>query len=315
MATEELKNDQEENDFREEMAQKLWSSGEGADVETVAAGRDDTPELEPKNDKPVADSQTQGAGDDELNDDQAGEVPALGDLTQALNALRETVGGLDYRMKQTESRVGSIQNSIRDQVAAAKEASERVGDSPSKQEIADASGSKEKWAELKEEYVEWADVMDAIEERFEIRGESKTKLEQERDRLNTDFTKALNRQQLETEIKFVSLAHKDWRQIDDSQEFKDWLKNAPEDIQQRSGSSNSEDIIYVLDQYKGSLEPTGEKENSGEKDPARIKQERRARLERSQEIKKGTKTPKPKSVEDMTEEELRAHFAANWDDL
>lgn len=309
----ELKTQEAADKYREEAAAAIWNNDDSGGTQPVSAEE----LLDPKSGDPEDDETIIAGGeieDDEL-DEEIEEDDPLAVLTDSVKNLTETIGGIDYRIKQTENRIGSLQNSVRDQATAAKSAAQQVDDSPSEDETKAALVDDKKWEELKEEYPEWSDVMEAIGSRFAVRdaGPSfKAALDKERETLQTDFDKKLNDQQLKTEIRFVAFAHPDWQKIDNSKEFGEWLDKQDDATKQKSASSDGLEIISVLDSYKDSLQS---KDDTPEKDPAVIKEKRKRRLARSVEVKKKRKPIKSKSLDDMTEDELRQHYAQNWDDL
>lgn len=308
----ELKTQEAADKYRAEAAGAIW--GDNAQVEATPVSAEELVKPEPDDEEAIiagGEIEVDEVEEEEVDD----EVNPLEDLAQNVKQLTETIGGIDYRIKQTERRVGSLQNEIQNQASAAKTAAAQVDDSPSEEETKAALVDDEKWEKLKEEYPEWSDVMEAIGDRYAVKDAAppfQEALERERDKLQTDFDKKLSDQQLKNEIRFVAFAHPDWEKIDNSDEFRDWLIKQPEDVKAKSTSSNGLDIINVLDSYKESLKP---EDKGDEKNPEEIVEKRKRRLARSVEVKKKNKPIKTKSLDDMTEDELRAHYAKNWDDL
>jgi hypothetical protein len=90
-------------------------------------------------------------------------------------------------------------------------------------------------------------------------------------------------------------------------EFKTWLSSQNLEMQEKYGSWDAMDGIYVLDSYVASKPK--EKEKAQEELPDIIAQ-RQERLESaSVDTRRGSKPTKQKNEADMTEDELRAHYA------
>jgi len=287
----ELKTQQEANDYRAEVSRDVW---EDDSIKSVPAPEE------------VA---------EEVAEEVIEEVPVDPAVQAMLDKLESRLKGIDeisYRVKQTESRIGSLQNAVHNQMQMAKKAADEVKNAPSKEEIVAATKDDDKWDELKEAYSEWAEIMDGMDERLAAKSAKAPDIEaikkSIREELDTNFDAKLNKQQKAFEVRLTTFAHKDWPEIVKSPEWEQFINNADYVTQQRSLSDNADDAIYVLDKFK-------ESRNTKKQTPDDIEQARKNRLRSAQTVRTNNKTEKTnKSEADMTDEEYRAHIAAKvWD--
>jgi len=241
------------------------------------------------------------------------QTPQAPDFAAALQAqVQQIVDGFknhELRIKQAESRVGSIQNEL----FSARKAAQQTDDAPSAKEIADASESDQAWNDLKEEYPEWAALTAAIDKKLSgikvkapksdeiigtveqrlaaIKQEMKAEREQER------IADTLDREAEKLDDKFP-----EWRSTVNTPEYKQFMQFAPPDIVALSTSNYARDAIKVLSAF---TESSG---NPNKKSSATIMAERQKRLSASQ-VSAGRGVTPPKSDADLTEAELRKKIA------
>ncbi len=234
--------------------------------------------------------------------------PALQSMIDNMNA--EAIRR-EERLKQTESRIGSLQQ----QLHKANEAVAAISSAPTPEEIAEASKTKKEWEELKKEFPEWGKGVDkrisetdkklsdtdkrlqsAIEELQsripnvdEIQGNVLTQAEQAR----------INRISAKTKEDVIKLydEYPDFMTINKSAEFNEWIAAQPLSLRIRRESDNLADALEVMEKYKDF------QENGS------VTARRNNRLSSAVTQKKGT-TPRSKSVGDMTPAEERAYIAA-----
>ena len=222
-------------------------------------------------------------------------------------ALQDTIDNLSYRLKQAESRVGSLQNQLSAEKKDTKETPVKPTDAPSKEQIEQASKDTEGWEDLKEEFPLWgkaidgriaassADVTEKIDKLTNMETNFDTRLKTEVDKVQTEFGKKL-------EVVTLTFYHPKWEETVKSDAYLKWLPTQPEHIKAKHGSSTASDAIEVLDRFKEStIKPT--------KTPAEIAAGRDKRLKESKDLDTTHKEKPAKSEADMTEDELRRKIA------
>lgn len=187
-------------------------------------------------------------------DEWAG-VPAP--LKQFVAEARQTMAGMDQRLRSAEGRVGKMQQEVAAAVAAKSAVS--PSDQPSQAAIADASKSGEKWEKLKKEFPEWAD---ALEERLAQAAKptepAPAKTQQPAATSGDDNPlsqtvqqqQAVIEQQAETlrELQ-VEVRHPGWQETVKTPEFGQWLRGQNPDLQMLAGSPQPADAVKLLDAY------------------------------------------------------------------
>jgi len=281
---------EQEAEFRKEVIAELAAEESG---EPIVAPVEKPAEKEPEP-KP----------DLEPEDPWAGVNPAL--KTQ-FDEMSSRVSGLDTaetRIKQLESRIGGITNDLHAAKIAAKEATKKVTEAPTEEQLKKAAESDEKWNELKEDYPDWAIAFDGrLDSRLATFEKKMTPgIDQETLKAELETLKATMKTENTVEIEkaVLSFAHPDWEEKIKSDGYKTWVAGQPEGVIAKTRSARAADAIDVLDGFAES--------QSENKSAAEIAQKRKERLDASVLIP-GRKTTPPKSEADMTEAELRSSIA------
>jgi chromosome segregation ATPase len=278
MTTEEMQED--ERLMREEVAREVFG-GEKDDVDDLET--DET--VETTDDDPWA-----------------GVNPVL---RQTLESLQSRLGDIDTintRLKQAESRIGGAERRLHE----ARIAAEKVSDAPTAEQLDKASRSAEKMTLLKEEFPEWADVLE--DTRNELTGKT-AELERRipdvealRGSINEELESRVDAVRKEMAIEAVRAVHEDLDEIKTSPLFADWVNKQPPDITEKLGSWKPSDAIKVLNSYKDFV--------ANKRPTKTIAAERQQRLESAAaDNRKNGKPIKTKSLDDMTDEEYRAYVA------
>jgi len=233
------------------------------------------------------------------------------ELQNQISAMSNKLNNLDAianRLKQAESRLGAMQNEF---YAAKKEAEQRKAEgikAPSKEEMAAASGSKEAWEDLKEEFPEWADAFQyRIDEA--IAGIKPAKQIQPEIEALKQTVQSLNQRQAITpqalQKELLSFRYPGWERVIQSNDYKIWLQSQPDDIKQKAlYGQTAQEAGVVLNAFHRYKQQTNKKQTASQ-----------ARLQQAVNPQTGGRAPKLKSEKDMTEEELRAKIAAEvWGD-
>lgn len=219
-----------------------------------------------------------------------------------------TLSTIPERLKQTESRLGAIQN----QFYAAKEAADKVANSPTKEQMAKAAESSEDWDRLKGDFPEWADAIDGRIAAMSggANAEEVAALKEEIKTIKAEAKPGMSQGQVNRMIAVAVLefAHPGHKKTIKSKEYADWLKGQKPEVIAKTSSLDFNDAIEVLDLYKGV-----ERSDNGEKTATEIAEARTRRLA-SATTPRGSKAKAPKSEGDMSEQEFRKKAAAEvWD--
>jgi prefoldin subunit 5 len=272
---------------RREIMAEVWDGAEPAPEPARPA-----PEPEPE-----AEYQRQDA---EPEDQWAGVPPAIRERFESLQKTSETLAD---RLKQSERRIGSLTNQLKEAQTAAEETTKDEKDAPSDEEIAAASKSEAEWNELREEFPEWAGAMDnrlaAQSAEFSNSIESLRKQIKDLKSIGNDDLKAEIgnlRNQLAEAV--ITQKHPNWKTVKDSTDFQNWLNAQPDEVKQKALSSpNAFDAVEVLDLYSGVKPP--------KKTPAQIAAQRKDRLNQSELPSSSNRRAPAKTEDDMTDLEYR----------
>lgn len=278
MTTEEMQED--ERLMREEVAREVFG-GEKDDVDDLET--DET--VETTDDDPWA-----------------GVNPVLRQTLESLQSRLGDIDSINTRLKQAESRIGGAERRLHE----ARIAAEKVSDAPTAEQLDKASRSAEKMTLLKEEFPEWADVLE--DTRNELTGKT-AELERRipdvealRGSINEELESRVDAVRKEMAIEAVRAVHEDLDEIKTSPLFADWVNKQPPDITEKLGSWKPSDAIKVLNSYKDFV--------ANKRPTKTIAAERQQRLESAAaDNRKNGKPIKTKSLDDMTDEEYRAYVA------
>ena len=227
-----------------------------------------------------------------IADPWAGIPTALKDEVVGMRAKVADVDAINFRLKQTESRLGGVLNELH----AAKEAAKAVANAPTKAQIDQASTSQGKWNALKEDFPDWTEAMD--EKLAADRAEILSKLPDiEALRSEMQAANAKDREVLEVKMgsAIVSLSHPKWQEMTNTPDYIEWHK--------QTGQRDSLDpleVIAIFDEFKAF--------KSKQKSTQEIVADRKKRLELAQTTS-GHKLAPIKSEADMSASELRASVA------
>jgi len=275
---------EEERLLREEVYNEVYN-GDGQEIEQVTAAK--APEK-------TGDNSGEGVAviPSEEQDPWAGVNPALRAAIESLTKKTGDIDNLAFRVKQTESRVGSIDNRLQGaQNAPAVK-------TPTKDEIEKALASSEGMAEFKADFPAHDAALEARDNAL------KQTLEAMRQEMKTDFDHKLTDQQQTTELKFLRYKYPNHLELIAEPGFKPWLSAQSLEVQEKYGTWDALDGIYILDHYLAS------KPKEKEEELPDIIAERQERLDSAAaDLRKGGKATKQKNEAEMSEKELYAHYA------
>lgn len=282
--------DEEAKAVRDEITGELWAGKEPAKVKK-------TDEQKPETEVVVEE------------DPWAGVNPTLKKEFEDLKTKASGVDAMAERLKQAESRIGSITNQLHNEKKAAEGVNlQNQAPAPTKEQIAAAAESDDEWDALKEEFPVWGS---AVEKKFA--SERATTLEEikalkaEIATLKQSGTPSGETDQKIEGIKIdlakqvVSLRHPGWEQVVKTPEFSAWLTAQPAEIKQKCESWNIVDAVSVLTAFNES--------KAGKKTAAEIAAERKERLNKSQNLSSGRVRQSSKLPDDMTDDEFRKEAA------
>jgi len=246
------------------------------------------------------------------DDPYAGLHPAV---VQRLRGL----DGLEQRLRKSEGTIGNLNSQLtglKDENSRMKTALEQRastaaagGSAPTAAAVTAAGKNSEKWAALKEEFPEWAE---AVEERLAGQpSQAPVDLDSLRTQIRDELTGELTGRitadvQAATEDRLVNVAHRGWKDLVKTQQFADWMKAQPSEVQALGASPVAEDAIALLDNFKD-----WQRAQPAPVDPQKVAAERKQRLQDAASLVRGGNSQQPiKSPDDMSAEELWAYEAA-----
>lgn len=274
MSTEEAVTEANVDDVRAEIAGEVYSgtADEPSPVRTQAAeGTHEKTEPDPWEGVPTA-------------------------VRQEIEDLRAKVGDaekIEYRIKQAESRLGSIQNEMH----AAKVAAKTAAEAPTAAQMEAAATSAEAWNELKTDYPEWTAGIDSrlAAERAEIL-KSMPDVGAIREEVQREAQTEISNVVAMFSERMVRMKHPTFDVKAKTPEFATWFE--------ANGRPDSDDplrVIEIFDSFDADMR--------SKKPTRQIQQERQQRLEQAQNHE-GRRLPPTKSEADMSDAELRASIAS-----
>ena len=220
-----------------------------------------------------------------------GVAPAIKQQFESISGRLSSLDTIETRLKQTEKRIGSVQNEIFN-------AAKKVEEAPTKEEIESAAKTDKAWSELQEDFPEWAT---AIESKFAANNAEIAKklpdVTEIKRNLETMQGNTVDRKLLEK--RFVSMQHPRWEQTIETPSYKRWLATQPAEIKRRAAhGETAEEAIDVLNRFKAAAPQL-----------ANIANARNKRLEQAVSTTTRHKVKPIKSESNMSEQELREKIA------
>lgn len=212
-----------------------------------------------------------------------------------IDDIEKTNKELVDQLRTNTGRVSALQREL----DLAKKAPVQAANAPSQEQIQDASKSPEKWKKLKADFEDWGEGIEEF-----VRSELNTFKAQQGSNPAFDPNQITNfvqgqigfvQQSFAEQIEVAKLEfkHENWLTEINTPEFKAWMMNQPLETKALADSPKARDASKLLDLFA----------SSKQQNINQIKEQRNARLEVAA-TQKGPSAPQPKSVEDMTEEEL-----------
>ena len=289
----------EENQLSPEEAQQLWNE-EAAKLDTDDQSADQLSATAP--DDPLLDDEPilEEAASVEEEDPLAG----LSDVVRAklaqIDQLAEANAQLLHHVKTAEGRVAAMQREF--QQARVAQQNVAPQEAPSQGQIVNAAKNPEKWEQLKQDFPEWAGAMEeyVASQLGSVRPQSNMLTPEQVTgyvQQQVEQTKSEMRQAFEESR--IDDKYENWKGLVNSLEFTQWFTVQPPEIRALADSTSARDAIRMLDMFH----------DTKRRSASDIKQERSQRLSAAATTRPG-QTPPPKTMDDMSPEELWNYEAA-----
>lgn len=293
----------DENDLTTEQMQDLWNE------EAAKLDADETSASEPTE---AAAPQDEGSAPQEEiqetpaapepQDPYAGLPDAARQKLAQVDELIQANAQLLQHVRSAEGRVAAMQREFQQARQAATQVSAQ--DAPSQGQMAAAAKNPEKWEQLKEDFPEWASAMEeyvaakigAVQQRGGLTPEVvEGYVQQQVAQTREEMTRLVEEARLEGK-------YENWRDTVKTPEFAAWYSVQSPETKALAGSPRARDAIAMLDLYeKARVRPASE-----------VRQERNQRLAAAATTRPG-QTPPPKTLDDMSAEELWNYEARRRD--
>lgn len=289
----------EENQLSPEEAQQLWDE-EAAKLDAGDQPADQqmatAPEEPPLEDEPVAE---EAAPSEEPEDPLASLPEAVRAKLAQIDELATANAQLLHHVKTAEGRVAAMQREFQQARMAQQQVAPQ--EAPSQGQIANAAKNPEKWEQLKEDFPEWAGAMEeyvasklgSVQPQQGLDPQQVAAFVQQQ----VDQTKAEMRQAIEEAR--VDGKYENWKDTVNTLEFTQWFTVQTPEVRALANSDSARDAIRMLDMFH----------ETKKRSASDIKQERGQRLAAAATTRPG-QTPPPKSLDDMSPEELWNYEAA-----
>ena len=289
----------EENQLSPEEAQQLWdeeASKLDADNQSADQQMATAPEDSLLEDEPIAE---EAAPSEEPEDPLAG----LSDVVRAklaqIDELATANAQLLHHVKTAEGRVAAMQREFQQARVAQQQVAPQ--EAPSQGQIVNAAKNPEKWEQLKEDFPEWAGAMEeyvasklgSVQPQQGLDPQQVAAFVQQQ----VDQTKVEMRQAIEEAR--VDGKYENWKDTVNTLEFTQWFTVQSPDVRSLANSDSARDAIRMLDMFH----------ETKKRSASDIRQERGQRLAAAATTRPG-QTPPPKSLDDMSPEELWNYEAA-----
>lgn len=289
----------EENQLSPEEAQQLWDEEAAkldADDQSANQPMATAPEEPLLEDEPVAE---EAAPSEEPEDPLAGLPDVVRAKLAQIDELATANAQLLHHVKTAEGRVAAMQREFQQARVAQQQVAPQ--EAPSQGQIANAAKNPEKWEQLKEDFPEWAGAMEeyvasklgSVQPQQGLDPQQVAAFVQQQ----VDQTKAEMRQAIEEAR--VDGKYENWKDTVNTLEFTQWFTVQSPEIRSLANSDSARDAIRMLDLFH----------DTKKRSASDIKQERGQRLAAAATTRPG-QTPPPKTLDDMSPEELWNYEAA-----
>jgi hypothetical protein len=287
-----------------EEAQQIWNE-EAAILEAgdtpadqQALAPEDSLQDENQIDEQVASQEA--AAEPTQEDDPLASLPeAVRAKLAQIDQLAEANAQLLHHVKTAEGRVAAMQREFQQARTAQQTVSPQ--DAPSQGQIVTAAKNPEKWEQLKQDFPEWAGAMEeyvasqlgSVQSRQGVDpNQIAAYVQQEVDRTKAEMSRAIEEARIDGK-------YENWKDTVNTLEFTQWFTVQSPETRALADSTAARDAIRMLDLFH----------ETKKRSASDIKQERGARLAAAATTRPG-QTPPPKTLDDMSPEELWNYEAA-----
>lgn len=222
-----------ENDISDfDSAFEEFASGEPA--ESDSAEESELPARDEQGNHAVAD----GSGDDETPDADSPTIDWESDNNPWKGKYQTDLAqqsALQQQITQQQQQLAQLQQ-------------QPPAEQPPVDENPEGSGASDsEWAALKEDFPE---IAEAIEKRLAAAEQGHQSRYQQLEQQFQPIQQQANQQQIQAQYQQLATEHPDYQQVANSVEFKGWVANQPQAIQQMMSSDSAADAAYLLSSYK-----------------------------------------------------------------
>lgn len=290
-----------EPEVNQQELQAIWNEeagkledGHQLDAQQVDAGLngEEVQANEPEETNEIQEPQQQAQAEPE--DPYAGLPDAVKAKLAEIDEIKTANAQLLHHVRTTEGRVAAMQR----EADQARRAAQAATDAPTQGAMAAAANNPEKWEQLKQDFPEWAGAM----EEYVAAQLAGTQRSVGNDDVSAQLQQAEERMARKIEEARIEGKYEDWRDTINTQEFVNWFQKQTVETQALAQSQSARDAIRMLDMF----------ETAKAKPVSGIKQERNSRLAAAATTRPG-QTPPPKTLDDMSPEELWNYEAKKRD--
>lgn len=227
------------------------------------------------------------------------------DLSPTLQAkfdeLQKALDDRETRLKQSESRIGSLQNKYHQAVKLA----DTLKNAPTKEEIKEALESQAKWAEMMEDYPSMTLVDERISKNEQKLNDEITGLRSQLSGFDQRYQSKLaqdSETQMKKDVMTLKSFYPNYYKDATSDEFAAWRGDQPPHIQLQANSNNLIDAAKTMHRF---LKDTKGAEEAKPKDTVQNKNKERLAMLAETEKESGTTPVISKTDEELSEQELR----------
>lgn len=228
-------------------AKKIWDELDAEEIgsDPVTAERTATDEqLEQASRQAPAGQQPAPAAGTQQQDAPSPDQQALLDR---ISGLESSLNQATQRLRNAEGHIGGLNSQLKQQLQTAHQVANQGGDAPSAKQLADAQRSTKAMENLRRDYPEFAEAMDAaLEERLQdvvkrfpqppppVQAQPSVTAD-DLNRLQSEFT--------------VEVRHPGWKETVTQPVFRGWLERQPREVQMLAASVSPQDAVRLLDLY------------------------------------------------------------------
>ena len=285
-----------DNQLTQEQLQDLWNQ----EAKKLDAGEEPADELQGA--APDAPPQEEQVPEPQATEPAADPLASLPEEFKAklakIDQLEQANAQLLHHVKTAEGRVAAMQREFQQARQAATQVSPQ--EAPSQGQMAAAAKNPEKWEQLKQDFPEWAGAMEEyVAAKLGSTQASGLSPQQVQELVSQQVAQTKAEMGILLEESRIEGKHENWKQTVNTPEFANWFLAQPADTRALADSPRARDAIRMLDLY----------EQAKAKPAADIRQERSQRLAAAATTRPG-ETPPPKTLDDMSPEELWNYEAA-----